>query len=79
MGKTVEETERDQVIAEVLAELKAMPTGKTLSSQEWYDIVKRLPKLGTMPEGWSSAEDIREMRGPLPEDDPDFQRRFGCR
>ncbi|HYC93833.1 MAG TPA: hypothetical protein VEO54_31820 [Thermoanaerobaculia bacterium] len=79
MSKTAEETEREQAITEVLAELKAMPPGKTLSSREWYDIVKRLPKLGTMPEGWSSAEDIREMRGPLPEDDPDFQRRFGRR
>lgn len=79
MGKTAEETERDQVIREVLAELEALPAGTQLSGKEWYEIVKRLPRLGTMPEGWSSAEDIREMRGPLPEDDPEYQRRFGRR
>lgn len=26
----------------------------------------------TMPEDWSSADDIRDFRGPLPEDDPDM-------
>jgi hypothetical protein len=26
----------------------------------------------TLPEGWSSADDIRDFRGPLPEDDPDM-------
>jgi hypothetical protein len=24
------------------------------------------------PEGWTSADDIRDFRGPLPEDDPDM-------
>lgn len=79
MAKTAEETEREQVIREVLAELEAMPPGTTLSGEEWWTIMKRLPKLGTMPEGWSSADDVRELRGPLPEDDPDYQRRFGRR
>ncbi|HYI11077.1 MAG TPA: hypothetical protein VEK57_18615 [Thermoanaerobaculia bacterium] len=25
-----------------------------------------------VPEGWTSADDIRDFRGPLPEDDPDM-------
>lgn len=74
MGKTAEETERDQVIREVLAELQALPPDRKLSGEEWSAIAKKLPKLGNMPEGWTSADDIREFRGPLPEDDPLFQR-----
>ena len=74
MAKTLEETEKEQAIREVLAELNALPPGKTLSGEEWYAIAKKLPRLGSMPEGWTSADDIREFRGPLPEDDPDFQR-----
>lgn len=75
MAKTVEEVEKEeQVIAEVLAELRALPPGKKLSTAEWFELAKRLPRLGNMPEGWTSADDIREFRGPLPEDDPDFQR-----
>ena len=74
MAKTAEETERDRAITEVLAELKALPPDRKLSGEEWLAIVKRLPKLGNLPEGWTSADDIREFRGPLPEDDPDYQR-----
>ncbi len=79
MAKTAEETDKAQVIRDVLAELQALPPDKKLSGEEWYAIVKRLPRLGTMPEGWTSADDIREFRGPLPEDDPDYQRKFGRR
>lgn len=79
MAKTEEMTERAQVIREVLAELRALPADRKLSGEEWFAIVSRLPKLGTMPAGWSSADDIREFRGPLPEDDPDYQRKFGRR
>ena len=79
MAKTVEDIEKQQALREVLAELKALPPDRKLSGEEWFAIVKRLPKLGTMPEGWTSADDIREFRGPLPEDDPDYQRKFGLR
>ena len=75
MAKTEEETEKD-VLREVLRELESMPPEKKLSGDEWLALAKRLPKLGNMPEGWTSADDIREFRGPLPEDDPDFQRNF---
>jgi hypothetical protein len=44
-----------------------------LKGEEWLAYVRRLPK-ANLPEGWSSAEIIRELRGPLPDDDPDFQR-----
>ena len=71
MGKTVE---NDQVIRDVLAELEAMPPEKRLSAEEWRALAKKLPRLGDMPEGWTSADDIREFRGPLPEDDPLYQR-----
>ncbi len=74
MAKTAEETEREQVIREVLAELQALPPDRKLSGEEWLALAKRLPKLGNLPEGWTSADDIREFRGPLPEDDPLYQR-----
>jgi hypothetical protein len=77
MAKTAEETEKEQVIAEVLAELQALPPDKKFSAEEWRALTRRIPKLGNMPEGWTSADDIREFRGPLPEDDPEYQHRFG--
>ena len=75
MAKTVEKDEKDQEsVEQVLAELRAIPSGKKLSSEEWLALVQKLPKLGDLPEGWSSADDIREFRGPLPDDDPEYQR-----
>ena len=75
MARTLEEKERDQeVVREVLRELEAMPPGRKLTGEELLAFLKRLPKLGDMPEGWSSADDIREFRGPLPDDDPLYQR-----
>lgn len=69
MGKD----ERNQEsLEQLLAELRAIPTG-SLSGEAWLSYVRRLPK-PDLPEGWTSADDIRELRGPLPEDDPDFQR-----
>jgi hypothetical protein len=71
MAKTVEKDEKESV-EQVLAELRAIPSN-SLSGEEWLAYVRRLPK-PDLPEGWTSADDIREFRGPLPEDDPDFQR-----
>lgn len=42
----------------------------TLTNKEIFALLSRVPPL--MPPGWSSADDIREARGPLPGDDPDF-------
>ncbi len=71
MGKTIEEQERESA-AQILAELEALPPG-SLTGEQWLSFVRRLPK-PDLPEGWSSADDIRELRGPLPEDDPEYQR-----
>ena len=74
MAKTVEQTDKDEeVVQEVLGELEALPAGHQMSGDEWLSFIQRLPKLN-LPDGWTSADDIREFRGPLPEDDPEFQR-----
>jgi len=73
MAKTEEEVAKDQSLQEIIAELEAMPPN-SLRGEALLAMAKRIPKLGNMPEGWTSADDIREFRGPLPEDDPDFQR-----
>jgi hypothetical protein len=73
MAKTAQKDEKGQESAEqLLAELRAIPSN-SLSGEEWLSYVRRLPK-PVLPDGWTSADDIRELRGPLPEDDPDFQR-----
>ena len=73
MAKTAEETEKEQERLEaLLAELRALPPG-SLKGEELLSYLQRLPK-PNLPEGWTSAEDIRELRGPLPDDDPEFQR-----
>jgi hypothetical protein len=74
MGKTVEEmTENQQKVAEILRDLESRPPGKPLTGDELMSFIRRLPKLD-LPEGWTSADDIRDFRGPLPEDDPEYQR-----
>ena len=75
MAKTVEETaemaERRRKATEVLRELESRPAGKKLTGDELMALVRKMPG---MPEGWTSADYIRELRGPLPEDDPEYQR-----
>jgi hypothetical protein len=71
MGTTGELTERERKVAEVLRDLKARPPGKKLTPEELMSFISRMPG---MPEGWTSADYIREFRGPLPEDDPEYQR-----
>jgi len=62
---------------ELLHELEARRG--TLTNAEIFALLARLPKRPPPPPGLSSAEIIRELRGPLPEDDPEFQRNFGRR
>jgi hypothetical protein len=71
MAKTLEKTEAEIQAEELLRDLKALPPDHMLTPEEFLSFVRRMPK---MPEGWSSADIIREMRGPLPEDDPEYQR-----
>jgi hypothetical protein len=70
MANVEEMTARERMAAEVLRELNARPPGQKLTREELVSLLGRMPGL---PPGWSSAEYIRELRGPLPEDDPDFQ------
>ena len=57
---------RDQgAVREVLRDLEARPAGRPLTWDEMMAFIRRMPK---MPEGWTSADAIREARGPLPED-----------
>ena len=73
MAKTVEEKTQEEALKELLRDLEALPPGHKMSGEEWLSYVRRLPK-PDLPEGWTSADDIRELRGPLPEDDPEYQR-----
>lgn len=69
---TVADTEeRDDTAAEVLRDLRALPEGHQLTGEELMTFIRRMPK---MPEGWTSAGDIREFRGPLPDDERDLPR-----
>jgi hypothetical protein len=70
MAKALEKAEREAIAEQILKDLRARPEGKPLTGEELISFVSRMPG---MPEGWSSAESIRELRGPLPEDDPDFK------
>ena len=72
MAKTENEQEREAaVMKDILAALRAMPEGHKLTPEEMLSIFGRMPQ---MPDGWTSADYIRELRGPLPEDDPEYQR-----
>jgi hypothetical protein len=70
MAKTAEEPTRDQeAVEQIRRELAALPPGTKLSNEELFALLDRLPR---RPSDWTSADVIREHRGPLPEDDPDF-------
>lgn len=69
MAKELTKEERAEIVRKLHAELLSRPKGKPLQGEELLYFLDRMPG---MPEGWSSAEDIRDFRGPLPEDDPDF-------
>ena len=74
MAKTMEEPfvltpEQREAVRGVLRDLRALPEGTILTMDEIAALVHRLPD---RPRSWTSADVIREARGPLPEDDPDF-------
>ena len=72
MGKTMERTERNQdVVKEILHDLESRPPGP-MNWEEMMSYIRRMPK---MPAGWTSADIIREYRGPLPDDDSRDDRR----
>ena len=62
--------QREQELEQIRRELDALPEGTTLP---WEEIRSYIRRIGIkMPPGWTSAHIIRELRGPLPEDDPLF-------
>jgi hypothetical protein len=74
MAKTVERTERSQEAArQVLAELRALPPDAMLSREQILTYLERMP---ARSEDFTSADVIRELRGPLPDDDPEYQRKI---
>ncbi|HYH08598.1 MAG TPA: hypothetical protein VEK11_16200 [Thermoanaerobaculia bacterium] len=75
MAKTIEDLEL-QTLHEAQRELDALGPDHVLTPDEFAYFVSKMPK---MPEGWTSADDVRDFRGPLPEDDPEYQRNFGRR
>ncbi len=71
MSNAIEKTAAEAV-ADVQRELDALAPGATLTDEAFLSLLRRLPKVESV--GPSSAEIIRELRGPLPEDDPEYQR-----
>jgi hypothetical protein len=72
MGKTAEKTERDQeVVRDILRDLEAR-SQEPMTWDEAMSYIRRMPK---MPAGWTSADIIREYRGPLPDYDHRDDRR----
>jgi len=63
---SMSEEEKEAIIRQLHAELRARPAGQPLTREELRSFLERMPDL---TEGWSSAEYIRELRGPLPEDE----------
>jgi hypothetical protein len=61
--------EQAEAVEGVLRDLRSRPKGTILTMDEIAELVARLPG---RPKTWTSADVIREARGPLPEDDPDF-------
>jgi hypothetical protein len=69
MAKELSKEERAEIVRRLHAELLARREKGPLTSEEMLSFAARMPG---MPDGWSSAEYIREFRGALPEDDSDF-------
>lgn len=74
MAKTVEMTEQGQeAVRQVLAELRALPDDAELTREQVLAYLERMPARSN---DFTSADVIRDLRGPLPEDDPAFQRKI---
>ena len=58
---------------ELLRELRALPPGTVLTKEQVLAYVDRMPPV---PAYFNTSDVIRELRGPLPEDDPEYQRNF---
>jgi hypothetical protein len=67
MAKTVEAEQDLTAVTEFVRTLDARGPDYKMTPDEFVEFSRLMPK---MPAGWTSADDIRELRGPLPEDDP---------
>jgi hypothetical protein len=63
-GRIEMSPENQEAVRSVLRDLQALPKGTTLTLEEVAAFVHRLPG---RPANWTSADVIREARGPLPE------------
>jgi hypothetical protein len=64
------EERTDQILDSISATLHELEERRgTVSPEEMFALLQRLPRL---PSNATSAQIIRDLRGPLPEDDPDF-------
>jgi hypothetical protein len=69
-GERERSPQEKKAVEQVRRELEALPEGTKLTNEQVLAFVERLPRrLDT----WTSADVIRELRGPLPEDDPFFK------
>jgi hypothetical protein len=74
MAKTAERDERSQEgVREVLAELRALSPDAKLNREQILAYLDRMPPRSS---DFTSADVIRELRGPLPDDDPQYQRKL---
>jgi hypothetical protein len=76
MSKTEEATEQDAAMQQLLGELQGLPSGAVLTKRQVLAYVDRMPPV---PAELDTSSAIRELRGPLPEDDPEYQHNFGRR
>jgi hypothetical protein len=74
MAESAKQKTKDEIVQEVFQELEARRG--TLTIDELFDLIRRIPR---NPNLGSSADIIRELRGPLPADDPEYQKNFGHR
>jgi hypothetical protein len=63
------EEEKGAAFERVVAELRARQKAGPMTADEWLAFIRQLPPSN---DDWSSADIIRELRGPLPADDPEF-------
>lgn len=67
MAKPAEDARDQGEVEQVRRELEARTPGTPLTWEETMSYVRRMGL--KMPDGWTSADIIREYRGPLPGDD----------
>jgi hypothetical protein len=65
MAKTVEAEQDLTAVTEFVRTLDARGPDYKMTADELVEFSRLMPK---MPAGWTSADDIRELRGPLPDE-----------